>query len=59
LADAGVLDPQRRPGIEYPIWSAVHGMAVLSGQGPLRDLPDADLRRLKELTLTTIGEILR
>jgi AcrR family transcriptional regulator len=59
LVDAGVLDPQRRPGIEYPIWSAVHGMAVLSGQGPLRDLPDADRRQLEELTLMMIGETLR
>lgn len=59
LVDAGVLDPQRRPGIEYPIWSAVHGMAVLSGQGPLRGLPDIDRRRLEELTLMMIGETLR
>ena len=59
LVDAGVLDPQRRPRIEYPIWSTVHGMAVLSGQGPLRDLPDADRRQLEELTLMTIGESLR
>ena len=29
LVDAGVLDPRRREGIEYPIWSAVHGLAVL------------------------------
>ena len=29
LADAGVLDRRRRPGIEYPIWSTVHGLAVL------------------------------
>jgi AcrR family transcriptional regulator len=59
LVDAGVLNPQRRPGIEYPIWSTVHGMAVLSGQGPLRDLPDVDRRHLEELTLMMIGEILR
>ena len=38
LVDAGVLDPRRREGIEYPIWSAVHGLAVLTGQGPLRDV---------------------
>src|SRR5215469_13510217 len=40
LADAGVLDRRRRVGIEYPIWSTVHGLAVLTGQGPLRELPD-------------------
>lgn len=59
LVEAGVLDPRRRPGIEYPIWSAVHGTAVLSGQGPLREVPDADRGRLEELTLTMIGETLR
>jgi AcrR family transcriptional regulator len=51
LADAGVLHRQRRDGIEYPIWAAVHGLAVLAGQGPLRDVPEATRRRLDELTL--------
>ncbi len=50
LADAGVLSRQRRTGIEYPIWSTVHGLAVLTGQGPLRGLPDAARRRVEEAT---------
>jgi AcrR family transcriptional regulator len=50
LADAGVLSRQRRPGIEYPIWSTVHGLAVLTGQGPLRDAPDVTRHRLEDLT---------
>ena len=58
LVDSGVLRPQRRDGIEYPIWSTVHGLAVLAGQGPLRDVPDATRRRLDELTFTFIGEAL-
>ncbi len=56
LVDAGVLPRPRRDGIEYPIWSAVHGLAVLAGQGPLRDVPDATRRHLEELTLTFIDE---
>jgi hypothetical protein len=44
LVDSGVLSPQRRDGIEYPIWSAVHGLAVLAGQGPLRDITAGILR---------------
>jgi hypothetical protein len=56
LVDAGVLMRQRRDGIEYPIWSAVHGLAVLTGQGPLRDVPDATRHRLDELTFAFIGE---
>ena len=58
LVDAGVLDPRRRAGIEYPIWSAVHGLAVLTGQGPLREVPDATRHHLEELTLTFIGDSL-
>jgi AcrR family transcriptional regulator len=50
LADAGVLSRRRRAGIEYPIWSTVHGLAVLTGQGPLRDAPAATRHRLEELT---------
>jgi AcrR family transcriptional regulator len=58
LVDAGVLDQRRRNGIEYPIWSTVHGLAVLTGQGPLRELPDATRRHLEKLTLAFIGESL-
>jgi AcrR family transcriptional regulator len=54
LVDAGVLDRRRRDGIEYPVWSAVHGLAVLSGQGPLRDVPAATRHHLAELTRSFI-----
>lgn len=50
LADAGVLSPARRAGIEYPIWSTVHGLAVLTGQGPLRDAPEVTRHHLEEVT---------
>jgi len=53
-----VLDRRRRDGIEYPIWSAVHGMAVLAGQGPLRDLPAATRKHFEDLTRAFIGESL-
>ena len=58
LVDAGVLSSQRREGIEYPIWSTVHGLAVLTGQGPLRGLPDAARHHLDELTRAFIAESL-
>ena len=58
LVDAGVLQPRRRDGIEYPIWSAVHGLAVLDGQGPLRDVPAATRQHLEDLTFTFIDESL-
>jgi AcrR family transcriptional regulator len=56
LVDAGVLHQRRRDGIEYPIWSAVHGLAVLAGPGPLRDVPAATRHHLEELTLAFIDE---
>jgi AcrR family transcriptional regulator len=54
LVDAGALSQRRRLGIEYPIWSMVHGLAVLTGQGPLRDAPDATRRHLAEISSTFI-----
>jgi AcrR family transcriptional regulator len=56
LADAGVLNRRRRAGIEYPIWSTVHGLAVLTGQGPLRDLPDVTRHHLESVTSAFINE---
>ena len=56
LVAAGVIDERRRAGLEYPIWSTVHGLAVLTGQGPLRDTPDATRHHLGDLTLTFIDE---
>ena len=37
MVHAGVLPAERRPGAEYLAWSAVHGMALLIIDGPLRD----------------------
>jgi AcrR family transcriptional regulator len=58
LVDAGVLDRRRRDGIEYPIWSTVHGLAVLTGQGPLREVPDATRRHFEKLTFAFIEQTL-
>src|SRR5690242_1928026 len=58
LVDAGVLAPHRREGIEYPIWAAVHGIATLAGEGPLRDAPDDIRRLLEQRTLTFLDESL-
>ena len=38
LVAAGKLDPARRPGAEFAPWSAVHGIATLLADGPLRDM---------------------
>ncbi len=56
MVNAGALQRRRRDGIEFPIWSAVHGLAVLVGQGPLRDVPDATRQHLEELTFSFIDD---
>ena len=56
LVDAGVIDRQRRVGLEYPVWSTVHGLAVLIGEGPLRDVPDAVRRQLEERVFAFITD---
>ncbi len=41
LVEAGVVSAGQRPGAELLAWSAVHGLAVLAVNGPLRELaPD-------------------
>lgn len=40
LQQAGVLRPERRQGAEFLAWSAVHGLAMLLIDGPLRWLDD-------------------
>jgi AcrR family transcriptional regulator len=39
LVTEGLLAPERRPAAEFLAWSAVHGLAELFIDGPLRALP--------------------
>lgn len=41
LVEAGVLPRGRRPGAEFLAWSAVHGLAMLLIDGPLRGLDES------------------
>lgn len=47
LVETGVLSPDRRPGAEFLAWSAVHGLATLLIDGPLRVLPETEARELE------------
>jgi AcrR family transcriptional regulator len=38
LVEAGVMPPEHRPGAEFLAWSAVHGLALLIIDGPLRGM---------------------
>lgn len=40
LVSSGYLAPERRPLAEVAAWSAVHGLALLMLDGPLRDVSD-------------------
>jgi hypothetical protein len=53
LVEAGILAAARRPGIEYPTWASVHGLAVLL-RGPLRSLPEREKTRLEAQLLAFI-----
>ncbi|MCO5102006.1 MAG: TetR/AcrR family transcriptional regulator [Burkholderiaceae bacterium] len=44
--DAGLLPAERRPAAEYLAWSAVHGLAMLALDGPLRGTATPVLRKL-------------
>jgi AcrR family transcriptional regulator len=41
LTRTGLLPAERRPGAEFVTWAAVHGLAVLLVDGPLRGLEPA------------------
>jgi AcrR family transcriptional regulator len=53
LVEAGLLEPARRPNIEYSTWATVHGLAVLL-RGPLRSLSDREKMHLEARTLAFI-----
>jgi len=44
--EAGVLPAERRAGAEYLAWSAVHGLAMLVLEGPLRRMTRAQTREI-------------
>lgn len=48
MVASGTLPAARRPGAEFLAWSAVHGMAFLCMDGPLRAAPHAYLAELGE-----------
>lgn len=42
MVEVGLVSPRRRPHAEIAAWSAVHGLALLMLDGPLRGLPEAE-----------------
>jgi AcrR family transcriptional regulator len=54
LVEAGALPPERRPGAEYLAWSAVHGLALLVIDGPLRSATPAQLEAIGQRLLDMV-----
>ncbi len=54
LAAAGAVPAERRPGLEYVLWAAVHGVAVLCLDGPLAQAGPAQCEQITERALDTI-----
>lgn len=54
MATAGLLPPQRREGAEFLAWSAVHGLAMLALEGPMRAMPRATIDRLGDRIIDMI-----
>ncbi|MCJ0766057.1 TetR/AcrR family transcriptional regulator [Variovorax terrae] len=54
LVEAGVLPGGQRPGAEYLAWSAVHGLALLIIDGPLRNMTRAQTRAMGQRLLDMV-----
>ncbi|HLY89338.1 MAG TPA: WHG domain-containing protein [Acetobacteraceae bacterium] len=46
MVAAGALPAKRRPGAEYLAWSAVHGLAMLVLEGPLRRMTRKEIQEI-------------
>lgn len=56
LVEARVLPPERRRGAEFLAWSAVHGLAILLIDGPLRNLDETYARVLGDRLLNMVEQ---
>lgn len=56
MAEAGLLPPERRAGAEYLAWSAVHGLAMLVLEGPLKPLPRTQVRAIEQRLLGMVEQ---
>jgi AcrR family transcriptional regulator len=54
MVAAGVLPSERRSGAEYLAWSAVHGLAFLVIEGPLRSISAKEIQGLSERLLRMV-----
>lgn len=54
LVEAGVMPAKRRPGAEFLAWSAVHGLAMLVVDGPLRNALGPQMQQVGQRLLDMV-----
>jgi AcrR family transcriptional regulator len=54
LVAAGVMPAERRPGAEFLAWSAVHGLAMLVIDGPLRNSLGPQMQKVGQRLLDMV-----
>ncbi len=54
FVQAGLISPKQRQGVEFMAWSAVHGLALLVIDGPLRGVPRAQTRLMAQRLLKMV-----
>ncbi|KQW01564.1 TetR/AcrR family transcriptional regulator [Rhizobacter sp. Root1221] len=56
MVDTGLMAASRRPGAEFLAWSAVHGLALLIIDGPLRHVPTPFTGQLAQRLLDMVEQ---
>ena len=56
MVTAGALGAAQRPGAEFLAWSAVHGLAMLALDGPLRALPAAHIEAMAQRAVAMVEQ---
>lgn len=56
MVDAGLMHQKQRLGAEWMAWSAVHGMAMLMLDGPLRAMNESECQALAERLVTMVEQ---
>jgi len=55
LVEVGYLSPESRPMAELVAWSAAHGVAMLTIEGPLGSLPEAERDQVVDRALAALA----
>jgi AcrR family transcriptional regulator len=54
MVDGEILSPKQRAGAEFLAWSAVHGLAILILEGPLKGIPDTHAEQMGQRILDMV-----